>query len=88
MTRMYKPWGFDDKSFIKENADKLSDKQMAKILNRTISSVRKERQRLGIKKKSGRGKCEVITRAGLSLQPLNLSVEEATIIDRALTQEN
>ncbi len=89
MTRTYKPWTYGDITFIKDNADKLTDKEISKILNRSISSVRKERQRLGIKKKSGRGRCEVIrpTRAGASLQPATLTVEESKIINEALVSK-
>ena len=58
-------WTMSDKQFIKDNASHIKDKDLAKELSlrnqRSISldAVRKLRQRLGIIKKSGRGKCEL-----------------------------
>lgn len=89
MTRAYKLWTYVDIAFIKDNADKSTDKEISRILNRSIASVRKERQRLNIKKKSGRGRCEVVkpTRAGDSLQPATLTVEESKTINEALVSK-
>ena len=58
-------WTSKDKQFVRENAHKKKDKDLPKELSlrnqRTISidAVRKLRQRLGIIKKSGRGRCEL-----------------------------
>jgi len=58
-------WTMNDKQFVREHAASVKDKDLAKELSmrnqRTISldAVRKLRQRLGIIKKSGRGRCEL-----------------------------
>jgi hypothetical protein len=58
-------WTTEDKQFIKDQASRVKDKDLAVELSirnhRQVSldAVRKLRQRLGIIKKSGRGKCEL-----------------------------
>ena len=58
-------WTLEDKQFIRENASSIKDKDLATVLSSrnqrivSIDAVRKLRQRLGIIKKSGRGKCEL-----------------------------
>ena len=58
-------WTSKDKQFIRENAHCIKDIDLAKELSlrnqRVISldAVRKLRERLGIIKKSGRGRCEL-----------------------------
>jgi hypothetical protein len=58
-------WTLEDKQFIKDHASNVKDKDLATKLSernqRTVSidAVRKLRQRLGIIKKSGRGRCEL-----------------------------
>ena len=58
-------WTMADKQFVRENASTVKDKDLATVLSRrnqrviSIDAVRKLRQRLGIIKKSGRGKCEL-----------------------------
>lgn len=58
-------WTVDDKRFIRERAGTTKDKDLAAELalrnGRSISlgAVRKLRQRMGIIKKSGRGRCEL-----------------------------
>ena len=62
---MNNKWTTEDKRFIRENAHHIKDKDLAKELSlrnqRSVSldSVRKLRQRLGIIKKRGRGRCEL-----------------------------
>lgn len=57
--------GSFEKNFIRTNASKKTDKQIAEELSGltgktfTLSAVRKMRQRMNIKKKHGRGKCEL-----------------------------
>ena len=59
-------WTPAEKLFIQQNADKFTDDTLTVELNkmsqRNISkaAVRKARHRMGIKKKPGRGKCELI----------------------------
>jgi hypothetical protein len=63
-------WSETEKSFIRENAHRLKDIEIADELTIssgrpvTLQSVRKMRQKLGIKKLSGRGVCGVITIGG------------------------
>lgn len=45
----------EDEEFIKKNAGVLKDEQIAAMLGKTVAGVRKYRQRLGLKKKRGRG---------------------------------
>ena len=58
-------WTMKDKQFVREHASSIKDKDLAKELSvrnqRAVSldAVRKLRQRLGIIKKSGRGRCEL-----------------------------
>lgn len=58
-------WTLEDKQFIRDNASSTKDKDLAVALSQrnqriiSIAAVRKLRQRLGIIKKSGRGKCEL-----------------------------
>ena len=58
-------WTLEDKQFIKDHASNVKDKDLAiKLSERnqrivSIDAVRKLRQRLGIIKKSGRGRCEL-----------------------------
>lgn len=63
-------WSETEKSFIRENAHRLKDAEIAAELTAssgrqvTLQSVRKMRQKLGIKKLSGRGVCGVVTDGG------------------------
>jgi hypothetical protein len=62
---MNKVWTEYEKEFIRVNADRFTDEQLAKQLQRvcgrkvTLYSIRKVRQSLGIKKKPGRGICSI-----------------------------
>ena len=87
MTRTYKAWNNDHKEFIRQNAHKMTDKELATKLGRGLSSVRKQRQRLKIKKKSGRGICEVITPTVsevLDLYPLRYIDDPNTTIENSI----
>ena len=58
-------WNQADKQFVKDNAWNFKDKDLATALSErkqrsvSIDAVRKLRQRMGIFKKSGRGRCEL-----------------------------
>ena len=58
-------WTLKDKQFVREHASHIKDKDLAVELSLrnkrtvTLDAVRKLRQRLGIIKKSGRGRCEL-----------------------------
>ena len=58
-------WTSKDKQFVREHASHVKDKDLAIELGLrnkrtvTLDAVRKLRQRLGIIKKSGRGRCEL-----------------------------
>ena len=47
-------WTQQEKLFLKQNAHNMKDKDIAFKLNKTLSSVRKMRQRLNIPKQQGR----------------------------------
>jgi len=63
---MNRVWSDEERSFIRNNADSLRDSDIAahlsKIAGRNVSlqAVRKQRQKMGIAKKPGRGICEVV----------------------------
>ena len=63
---MNQVWKEHEKTFIKDNAQTMKDKELAAKLtkitgrNVTIQAVRKQRQKLGITKKQGRGICGVV----------------------------
>jgi len=73
-------WTEAHKEFIRQNAGRMKDWEIAttlsRLLGRTISlsAVRTTRQRLGIRKRRGRGLCEVTSRTdpaatiGLTIQ--------------------
>jgi hypothetical protein len=48
-------WTERDKAFLKENAGKMRDEDIAKKLKRTTKSVRCMRERMEIRKAGGRG---------------------------------
>ena len=60
---MNKIWTDSDKQYIKENASRMKDKELAEELTKrtgriiSIQAVRKQRQKLGIVKEQGRGVC-------------------------------
>ncbi len=59
-------WTEVDRKFIRENAGHMKDAEMAVKLTRatgrlvTIHALRKQRQKMGISKKPGRGVCGVV----------------------------
>jgi hypothetical protein len=61
-------WSEAEKAFIRQNAGKMTDAKLTEELKKMsqrgaelkVGSVRKMRQRLGIKKESGRGRCKVV----------------------------
>ena len=59
-------WNNEEKTFIRENANKMTDKEgaakLSELSNRNISmhAWRKQRQKLGIRKANGRGVCQVV----------------------------
>lgn len=58
-------WSESEKSFIRDNAHRMKDKEIAEALSEqsgrdvTLQAVRKMRQKLGVKKKCGRGICKL-----------------------------
>lgn len=48
-------WTQAEIEFVKTNSENMKDEDMATALNRTLKSVREQRRRLKIIKKSGRG---------------------------------
>lgn len=65
---MNKQWSVSETKFVKDNVEKLKDREMQEQLllmfKRKVSldALRKFRQRLGINKINGRGKCGVKTK--------------------------
>lgn len=63
---MNKIWTETEKNFIRANAGVMKDRELAVKLtemtgrNVSMQAVRKQRQKLGIKKAYGRGKCSVV----------------------------
>lgn len=63
---MNKIWQEHEKKFIRDNAGILKDSELAakltKITGRQVSlqAVRKQRQKMGITKEPGRGRCKVV----------------------------
>ena len=63
---MYIKWTLEEKEFIRENAGVMKDRDLAQKLadksgrRVTVDALRKVRQKLGIKKKHGRGICAVV----------------------------
>jgi|TARA_Y100001938_G_scaffold104880_1_gene143135 transposase len=59
-------WTEEDKQFVIDNSKYMKDKEVAEKLSEqagrkvSLDAVRKMRQKLGIKKKQGRGICGVI----------------------------
>jgi len=59
-------WTVEEKEFIRENAGSMKDKDLAQKLcdksgrHVTVDALRKVRQKLGIKKKHGRGICALV----------------------------
>jgi len=59
-------WTVEEKEFIRENAGSMKDKDLAQKLceksgrHITVDALRKVRQKLGIKKKHGRGICALV----------------------------
>ena len=66
---MNKVWEDGEKLFIKNSANTMKDKELAarltKITGRKVSiqAVRKQRQKMGIKKERGRGRCAVVDKS-------------------------
>lgn len=50
-------WSARQENFIRENYEKIPDEQIATTLGRTLKSVRRKRERMLLKKESGRGIC-------------------------------
>ena len=64
---MNKIWTETEKQFIRENSEKVKDAVIAETLTNvvgrkiSVQSVRKQRQKMGIFKASGRGYCKLAT---------------------------
>lgn len=63
---MNQVWSSAERDFIRDNAGKLKDKELAAKLTQmtgrlvSLQAVRKQRQKMGISKNPGRGKCEIV----------------------------
>lgn len=92
---MNKVWTEAQKAFIRDNAEKMLDKDMAahlqNVLGRKVSlqAVRKQRQKLGLHKESGRGKSK-LKGVVAKLPPLDTQPkDEANVqVDKEAVTEN
>lgn len=50
MASIYKKWGKEEEEFIKQNYLNMTDQELAKCLNRSLSSVKGKRHHLGLTK--------------------------------------
>ena len=72
---MNKVWTEEEKQFISNNANIMTDKvlsaKLSQITNRnvTLQAVRKQRQKMGIAKQPGRGICAVVKKECCSEGP-------------------
>lgn len=63
---MNKIWTEEQKQFVKDNAGKMKDQEIADELTKrsgrqvSLQAVRKQRQKLGLNKKPGRGICSLV----------------------------
>lgn len=59
MTYKRKPrWTHTQTQFLKDHYDVLKDEQIARMLGKTLKSIRKKRENMGIVKECGRGICK------------------------------
>jgi ribosomal protein S24E len=62
---MNRKWTEHEKNYVYQNASTMTDKEIAAFLTKTcgrtvtLNAVRKIRQKMGIKKASGRGYCKI-----------------------------
>ena len=75
---MNKVWDHSTETFLKENVHQLTDEEISVQLTKTtgrkftLHSVRRKRQRLGLKKVQGRGRCALTSDSFLNkVYPLN-----------------
>lgn len=52
-------WSEENKQFLKSEAGKMKDQEIAAVLNRSLKSVREMRRRMGLIKLCGRGRVEL-----------------------------
>lgn len=63
-------WTDSEKKYIRDNAHRLKDVDLAKDISKSsgrhvsLQAVRKMRQKLGVKKQSGRGICKIEPKKG------------------------
>jgi len=53
-------WTYVQTEYLKTNCDKITDEEIAETLGKTLKSVRRKRQRLGMEKVEGRGHCQLM----------------------------
>lgn len=54
-------WTARQVNFLNENWDKMSDEQISEVLGKTLKSIRRKRERMQLKKASGRGVVKAYT---------------------------
>ena len=79
--QMNKVWTEEEKQFISNNANMMTDKVLSAKLsqitgrNVTLQAVRKQRQKMGIAKQPGRGICAVVQKECCSEGPCDEHTE-------------
>lgn len=53
-------WTWTQEQYLLKNAGTMHDIDIAQALGKTLKSIRRKREELGVRKVQGRGKCEVI----------------------------
>lgn len=85
---MNKVWKDHEQQFIRDNAGRMKDRELAAKLTQitgrvvTIQAVRKQRQKMGIEKARGRGICKVVEQ-----EKVSQSADIARVVPVAQPQE-
>jgi hypothetical protein len=73
---MNRVWSDEERNFIRNNAGEMKDLEIARQLSQTagriitLQAVRKQRQKMGLRKKPGRGVCAVDGKANRAIMDM------------------
>jgi len=82
---MNNKWSPEEKQFIIDNADTIKDVEMARTLTKmsgrivTLQAVRKQRQKLGVAKKAGRGICSTVKSKSQEKRFISQTIQKVSI---------
>lgn len=77
---MHIVWSEEEREYVRTNCGTLTDKQIADELSKksgrviSIQAARKQRQKMGIKKKHGRGVCQLVDESPVVRKPKGMSL--------------